>query len=485
MQKIKKQSVGKNLLFQYGYQAIILIIPLIVSPYLTRTLGDTELGVFAYANSIASYFIVLANLGISKHGQRIIASNVIDNNNLRRAFWSLYTLHLIISVMSSILYFTFVFLCVEQYSNIYYIEGLFVISALFDITWLFYGLENFKSVVIKNGVIKLLETALIFGLIKNESDLWIYTLITAGGMLLGQAVMIPQAVKAVKPISFSMQDVKQHLKPMLVFSITVVAVTLYTVFDKTLLGLMTTYENVAYYEYANKILTIPKTLIIVVGTVMFPRACKMSAEGDSEGQKKYLKLSLFIVLFVGFAALFGILGIANDFAVVYFGESFAESGNVMKSLCAIPLIIGIGEIIRSQYLIPNHRDKEYIICIILNACINLILSYLLIPVLDIYGAVIGTLAAELFGCVFQMYICRKYVDIMYIFTRTLSFAFIGFLMYCCIEIAGRFVTTVINKLIIQFILGAVVYVLLSVLYMLIFEKDIVRMAIKRIITNDH
>ena len=85
----------------------------------------------------------------------------------------------------------------------------------------------------------------------------------------GQLVMIPQAIKIVKPIRFSREDVKKHIKPLFVLSIAVAAVSLYTVFDKTLLGLMTIKENVAYYEYASKIINIPKTIIGVIGTVIF------------------------------------------------------------------------------------------------------------------------------------------------------------------------------------------------------------------------
>lgn len=111
----------------------------------------------------------------------------------------------------------------------------------------------------------------------------------ATSILIGQAIMIPQAVKAVRPIKFTKEDVRKHIKPLLVFSISVIASFMYTVFDKTLLGIMSTKENVAFYEYSNKIVNVPKTIIGVTGTVMFPRACRLAAEGNVAGQKKYIK----------------------------------------------------------------------------------------------------------------------------------------------------------------------------------------------------
>ena len=145
---MKKQSLSKNMIFQFLYQGLILVIPLILSPYLTRTLQETAIGVYSYTYSIAYYFVIAAMLGISRHGQRIISQNSNDKILVRRSFWSLFTVHAIISIVVLFLYFILVTLFTNEDRAIYIIQGFYVASALFDITWLFYGLENFKSVVI-------------------------------------------------------------------------------------------------------------------------------------------------------------------------------------------------------------------------------------------------------------------------------------------------------------------------------------------------
>ena len=246
---MQKQSLSKNLIFQFLYQGLILVIPLIISPYLTRVLHETALGVYSYTNSIAYYFVLLAMLGISRHGQRIISKYSSDEIQLRKAFWSLFAAHLLTASISICCYFCFILFFVKSNTNIFLIQTLYVLSAFFDVTWLFYGLENFRSVVIKNAGVKVLECILIFSLVKSPDDLWKYTLIASGGLLLGQMVMLPQAIMIVKPIRFSKEDFLQHIKPLLIFSISVIAVSLYTVFDKTLIGILSNKENVAFYEY--------------------------------------------------------------------------------------------------------------------------------------------------------------------------------------------------------------------------------------------
>ena len=66
-------KIIKNYFYNVGYQVLVLILPLITTPYVSRVLGPEGVGINAYTNSIAQYFILLASLGISLYGNREIA----------------------------------------------------------------------------------------------------------------------------------------------------------------------------------------------------------------------------------------------------------------------------------------------------------------------------------------------------------------------------------------------------------------------------
>ena len=468
---LKRQSLTKNYIFQFTYQILITFVPLIISPYLTRTIGDRGLGVFSFSYSIAYYFVLFAMLGIVKYGQRLISENRQDGSKLRKSFWSLYSLHAFVSLISVFAYLCYVHFFIHEDKIIHYIHTIYVVSALFDITWFFYGIENFQSVVIKNAVIKVCECILIFLLVKKETDLWKYTMIVSVGFALGQMVMLPQAIMMVNPIRFSWSDVKVHIKPMFVLSIAVVAVSLYTVFDKTLLGIMTTKENVAYYEYSNKIISIPKSIISVIGTVTFPRACRLVNEGDTVGLQKRMLDTVLLVCIIGFGAIFGLCAVADPLAVLYYGESFATCGGVIKSLTPIIVIVELGSILRMQYLIPMKMDKSYTICICLNSAVNVVLSMSLIRFIGIYGAVIGTMAAELFGLVYQMHLCREVISWRNIFREAIPFCLIGFVMFGIVRIAYSMLGHSIKSLVLVILLGALVYLAGSLLFLALYRKQ--------------
>lgn len=467
---MKTDGVKKNLVLQFMYQFVILVVPLIVSPYLARTLGETAIGEYTYINSIAYYFVLMCMLGIQKYGQREIAAKRDDEVALRKSFWSLFTVHVLFSFAGLIGYVAFCCIVVDNQPLIYYSQALYVFSAMFDITWLFYGIERFKIVVIRNIAVKIAELTFVFSLVKSSDDLFLYAMILSASALLGNLSLMPTAFKYIKPIKFGINDALTHLKPMLVLSISVFAISLYTIFDKTLLGLLSSKESVAYYEYSNKIINIPKVFITVIGTVLFPRACNFVSNGDFDSCRRYYRYSLSAIYFIGCASVFGLLAVSDLFAVIYYGSDFAICGSIIKLMTPLILIIGIGDIFRMQFLIPLQKDKQYIFCIIFNAVINVILSTCLIPVMDVYGAVIGTTCAELFGMLYQFFLIKKYVGAKDTILTGVPFMMSGIIMFVTIYFIRTIMNESISHLLAQIALGATVYIGVLLVWFLLFSK---------------
>lgn len=467
---MKVQSIKVNFILQILYQLIILLIPLITAPYLTRVLGSENLGIYTFTYSIAYYFVLFASLGIVKYGQRIIASRRNDIISLRKTFWSLYLIHLFFSVISLVAYFVVIHF-VNDNNKIYLLQGFFVSSALFDITWLFYGLENFKSVVLKNLVVKLMSTICIFIFIKGTNDLKLYTFIMSLSILIGYMVMLPQAISVVKPIKITWGDCKEHIKPLLVLSIAVVAVTLYTIFDKTLIGIFINNDSVAFYEYSDKIIRIPLTIISVIGTVLYPRACACYSNKDYDGMKKYFKFSLIFTFFIGFGSVFGLICVSDLFVLHYYGPDFFECSKIIKFMTPLIIIISFGDIVRTQFLIPMEKDFQYTIILVVNAILNICLSLILIPIIGVYGAVVGTVCAESFGLISEVLICRKFIDFKSIFVCVIPPILSSILMVISLLITKRFIDSSIFHLIVQIVIGVITYSASYLLFIRIFCCD--------------
>lgn len=457
-------SAKKNFIYQFVYQFVILVIPLIVSPYLTRTLGSRALGVYTYTYSIAYYFVIVAMLGISKHGQRIVAERKNDLLKLRHTMWSLTTLHIFVATVVFIAYLFYALLISRDDKPVVLAQGIYVFSAIIDFTWLFQGLEKFKTVVTRNTIVKMLECICIFLFVKSPDDLVIYTVIMSLSTCLGFIIVLPQMVGAIRPIKFTILDLTEHIKPMLVLFVAAVAATLYTVFNKTLLGLLSDVADVAFYEYSNKIITIPRTFIVVISTVLFPRACKMASSANYKEMGKLLRQSLIVNYFIGFGAVFGLLAVDDLLAIEYYGSEFAICGNIISAMSPLILIIGLGEIVRSQFIYPLKMDKLMVWILFFNAGVNLALSSVLIPRMGVFGAVLGTIVAEIIGLIIEFYICRKYIEIWGFIKTGIPFLCIGVTMYLTISLISQILPQNLVGLFIEVAVGAIVYVVISFLY---------------------
>lgn len=470
---MKTSGIKTNFIFQIFYQIVVLVLPLAMYPILTRNLGDTELGNFTYVNSISFYFVIFAMLGITKYGQRLISQNRDDNEKLRKSFWSLFFTHIITSFISLVLYFGFILLFVKSNSTLFWIHTIYIIAAMLDITWLFYGLENFKFVVLVNFIIKVSTFLCVCFFIHSPNDVFLFAFLELGSILLGYLFLFPIAFKIVPFIRFNFKDCIVHIKPLLILSLSVIATTLYVVFDKTLIGNMINVENVAYYEYSNKLINVPKTLISVIGVVLFPRACSIAVRSDKSLRDKYSRFAYLTVAFISFASIFGISIVGKDFVVIYYGEDFYLCGDIMVKLCPIVFLIGMADVFRSIYLIPAKKDFQYILAICISSVINIAISGLLIPLIGVDGAIIGTLVSEIFSVIYMIILCRKEINFKDLFKAIIVFIVIGFIMFITLYfISLVYAEITLKAIILKVLIGAFIYLVLTFIAIFFLYTDV-------------
>ena len=197
---MEKTSIKKNYLYNLVYQIIILILPIITTPYISRALGATNIGIYSYTVSIVTYFTLFGSLGVSLYGQREIAY-VRDNTSKRKKTFIEIILFRFITLTISMIIFYFSFARSNEYQVYYRILLLYLLAASFDISWFFQGLEDFKKTVTRNVIVRLLSVACIFIFVKKPEDLSKYLLIYSLADLLGNLSLwlyLPKYFKGIK-----------------------------------------------------------------------------------------------------------------------------------------------------------------------------------------------------------------------------------------------------------------------------------------------
>lgn len=422
------KSLKQNFIFNSLYQIMVIAIPLITRPYISRILRAEGIGIYAYANSIAYYFVLFAHLGLNNYGNRAIARVRDDKGTLSKEFCSIYALQLITSCISTIIYLLYIYF-VSTDRIVSSIMLVYVISAGIDINWFFFGLEEFKFTAIRSMFIKLLTVIAIFIFVKSKSDVYVYCIIYVTGMILSQVLLWTRVRRYIDFKCPSNAEIFKHLKPNLVLFIPVIAVSLYKIMDKIMLGSMATKTEVGYYESCEAVIQIPIALVNSLGAVMLPRISNLVARKDDRSTILFIEKSLIVAVFLSSSMGFGIMGVSKEFVPFFYGNGFEKCVHLFQVLMPSCLFLAFANVVRTQYLIPYQRDKEYICSVFIGAAVNLCINALLIPSYGSVGAAIGTLLAEFSVCATQCLMVRKELKIDNYIIATLPFVFSAILMY--------------------------------------------------------
>jgi|GEM_PF-40721 len=465
----KNNSIKKNYFYNLTYTLLNSLLPLLTAPYLSRIIGVKGIGTYAYYYSIAHIFFLFAKLGMTNYGTRKIAKAraLDDKEDLSYTFSSLYYQQLLTTILASVIYFCYFLIFEDNVSNRLYsvIFGTILFAAFFDIDWLYSGLENFKSLSLKNIFVKCFTVICIFIFVRDEHDLIVYIALMCAGTFFGYVSLWIGAGKYIHFCKVPMKEVLSNIAPNALLLVPLLAVSVYRTMDKIMLGAMTNTTETGLYENAEKIIYTLCGFINSFGTVMMPKTSNLISSGNTKKSKRYLLLSVEFMSMLLCSFAFGLSAISDNLSVFFFGEDFKKSGILMSALAFTLIPIGLSNIIRTQYIIPHGLDKIYLKTVSTGAVINLIVNFIFIPKYGAVGAVIGTICAE-FSIPFVQYLqLRKQINYKLVVRKTGFYPVIGLIMYIIIRFSKHALHfNYITEMFIEILLGIFIYTGLSFLY---------------------
>lgn len=454
---MKQKDIKRNYIYNIINQILQLLVPLVTTPYISRVLGAEGIGKYSFANSIVTYFTLFATMGTTNYGQREI-SYVQDNREKRSiVLWETKVFSMITAFICSIVYC--IFLSINQFSYIYIILYLNIVSVAFDITWFYQGIEEFDKIVKRNVILKILSVCFIFMFVKNKQDLILYVIgITVFSFLGTCSLWIGIRNYIDKPKWESLRPFR-NITIILGLFIPNIAIEVYTVLDKTMLGVLTigNIEN-GYYEQAIKMSRIPLTIITALTTVMVPRIGFLFEQGKKEQVREYVYLSYQFVWFLGIPLCFGMIGIASNVVPWFFGIGFEKVADLLIITSWLILAIGFGSVTGTQYLVPTKREKAFTFSVIVGAISNFILNLCLIPSLYSLGAAIASVIAEILVTTVQFIMVRKEISIKRVLYSGIHYYIAGGIMLILLIIERKYLSASFFNTVFMICSGTIVYV---------------------------
>ena len=457
---MRNHKIIKNYLYNTSYELIRLLAPLVTTPYISRVLGANGVGAYSFTQSIASYFVLLGAAGTTLYGQREIAYVRDKKEECIESFWEIEIIRIITSVICTIIFFIS-FKDDPTYGALYRFLSLEVLATAFDISWFFMGIENFKVTVIRNTLIRVVGIVLVFLLVKKPEDVSIYTLCVTIPTLIGNISLWLNMRKYLIYPSFEVvKKIPHRIRPIAILFLPQIAVEVYTVLDKTMIGIFgSSIEQVGYYTNAQKIVRIVLMIVTSLGTVMLPAMSASFAHGKREEIMNKLKIAFRFVFLLAFALMFGLMSIAQKFVPIFFGKGYELVGPLIIVISPIVVVIGISNVIGKQYLLPTKQQSAYTVSIIIGAVVNFLLNIFLIPLYDAIGASIATVIAEIAVTVVQIWFVRNQLLLGDCFKPIFKYMILGGVMFAVVWGISRVVPDGVISIAILIIIGIIVYML--------------------------
>lgn len=461
MSQRKNSNVAINGLFFAGYRVLNILFPLITSVYVARVLLPSGTGRVAYAQNVVTYFTLLASLGLPTYGTREIARTLSSEEKYNETFFELISINTISTTICAVAYYTLCF-TIPSFRNdlqLYLVAGLAIVLNYFNIDWLYQGREEYKYIAIRGFLIKALSVALLFLVVREQSDYVAYAgiyCLVLGGNNFVNCIGLKRRVHFTK----RKLNLKRHLKPIIILFATTVAIELYTMLDTTMLGIMCSDQVVGYYSYAMKTTKIIITVLTAATTVLLPRLSStyhISRERYKSLANKGIAFLVSVSIPISTYMYFN----AYDIVVFLYGNHYENAVETLKILALLMPFISFSTYLGAQILCSANCERDMLVAVSIGAITNILMNAILIPRFYQNGAAIASVASEFIVMLCDAYFVKRIIELRIPIKTVMVTVVTSMSVAICTLIIHEYVSSMFLRLLIAGITMVVVFGVLS------------------------
>lgn len=389
----------KNFTSLFILQIANYIFPIITLPYLVRVLGPEKYGLVNFAAAFVTYFTLITDYGFNLSATQEISVNRDNQTRVAEIFSSVITLKMMFFILSIIIFLLVVFFIPQfrEHILLFIVTFLSVIgTALFPL-WFFQGIEKMNYILVITVSVRLIITAMIFILIQTENDYVKLAALNSTAQfvigLLGLLIVFNKfQLKYVFP---KLSLLKLQIKNGWNLFLSTVWINLYTTSNVFILGLFAPANIVGYFAAADKVRMAFQGILSPMSQSVFPYVNKILNESYERFigfNKKILKIGFVIGALISLV----IFIFAEPIVKIGLGAEYYPSVIILRIIAWLPLIIILSNVLGILTMIPLNKHKAFSIILFFAAMINLIVSFVIVPVYFDIGTSISLLVTETF-----------------------------------------------------------------------------------------
>lgn len=456
--------IVRNYLYNFLYQFVVLVTPIITAPYLARVLGSEQLGIYSYVFSFSTVITTISLLGIYSYGNRQMAYLRDERRIMSKEFCEIMGLRYMLALLGVTVYLIIAILD-REYMVAFLCFMPNAVATLIDCSWIYVGVEDMKPTAMKNLIAKLASVGLIFILVKDEKDIYLYLLIIGVTTLITNIAVYFQLGKYIDYVRPNIRNLKKHFIGSVTLFLPEVASLFYLQVDKVMLKFLTDgTQHVSFYDQAEKIVFIPLTFITVISTTVMPRLANEYKKSNHQEIERLLNYSGIVSLLLAFPMMFGISAISGNFVEWYLGSEFSMSAQVIVILSPIIISNSLIGISATQYFTATNQIKIITQSYAIASLANIVVNAVLIPKMGCCGAAVATVISSYLSLIIQYLRFGKQVNIKPILYAVVKYAGFGLLMFVGISYLSGVTSNKILETCIQVLVGIILYVIVLFIF---------------------
>ncbi|MCI1741553.1 MAG: flippase [Prevotella sp.] len=399
------KSIKRNLFYNTLLNVSAVIFPLITAPYVARVLQPDNIGLFNFANTYAGYFALVAALGIPTYGVRELAKLRDDKIALEKLLSELFSINVYTTVIVSIIYIASLFIIGQMRMNVLFflIAGFVIYTSPFSIEWFYQGLEDFGFITLRTLVVRVISIVGLFIFVRDSADVTNYLLLNVFGSVVGKIWNYTVLVHSGMRLHLVHKGLRKHMKPVLTLFTSSIAISIYTVLDTIMLGFITNYSQVAYYNQATHISRTFLSIITSLSIVAMPRVSYYMKNKEWLEINTLMQKSFGIISLMAIPVALGLFIISPIFVPWFFSKTFMGTIVPLQIMSFSIIVIGFNNLLGVQILLGLGKDRLFLYSVLVGTISNFLMNCFMIPLWGATGASIASVTAETLVLLLEIY----------------------------------------------------------------------------------
>ncbi|MCA1031418.1 oligosaccharide flippase family protein [Bacillus timonensis] len=475
------KSLFKNALYKITLNFFNLMLPIIIGPYVYRTLGAESIGSVKYAETIFNYFFIFATFGVYQYGLRELSRVKKDKEQAAKLFTSLFTFSLLTNIVALGAFFAASYLGYGD-ANIFPILMVFSINFIlniFYVEWVNEAFEDYNFITIKTIIVKLIYVALLFTFVQSSDDYIAFVFLLVISTLLNNVISFIYVKRKVK-FDFRNISIRPHLKPLFLVVIFSNGNILYSQLDRFMVGEFVNEKEVSYYVMSQQIMTIINALMLSIIQVTIPRLSYLIGNEDNDTYIELLNKIAKVYFSLLFPASIGLFVISDIGVVVYGGSEFAVAGSVLAVFSIYMISLGIESILANQVIYIKQKEKMLVAFIFICGFVNLLLNglFVYLGIFSATNAILTTAIANFLLVALEYMYIRKVLKLEFHLFKLTN---VKYLFYSLLFIPTSYVIRLfVSETFLLFFTLVIVNGLLYVLILLVTKDEVLTMLTSKI-----